>query len=332
MTTTIARPPATNSDLLYEGAEWDFDMIRKAHDAISDIAIGDMGLSIYKNQIEVITAEQMLDAYSSIGMPMMYRHWSFGKRFAQDEAGYKRGARSLAFEIVINSEPCISYIMEENSMTVQALVIAHAAFGHNHVFKNNYLFRQWTQADAILEYLAFAKRFVSECEERYGVNTVEAVVDSAHALMSQGVSRHSRQRRRPDLRRMAEREQARRDHERETYNELWRTLPQVPPKDKPRNEDRTEASAAEAHALALPEENLLYFLEKNAPKLEDWKCEILRIVRNMAQYFYPQRQTKVMNEGCATFVHYEIMNRLYEQGRLTEGSMLEFLLVHSAVN
>ena len=89
----------------------------------------------------------MLDAYSSIGMPLMYRHWSFGKRFAHDEALYrKRGMRSLAYEIVINSDPCISYIMEENSMTMQALVMAHAAFGHNHFFKNNYLFQQWTAA------------------------------------------------------------------------------------------------------------------------------------------------------------------------------------------
>jgi spore cortex formation protein SpoVR/YcgB (stage V sporulation) len=87
----------------------------------------------------------------------------------------------------------------------------------------------------------------------------------------------------------------------------------------------------EKQTLGLPEENILYFLEKNSPKLEDWKREILRIVRMMSQYFYPQRQTKMMNEGCATFVHYEIMNRLYDKGLLTEGSMLEFLHSHSSV-
>ena len=89
-------------------------------------------------------AEQMLDAYSSIGMPHMYRHWSFGKHFVRDEAHYKKGQRALAYEIVINSDPCINYIMEENSMTMQTLVLAHAAMGHNHFFKNNYLFREWT--------------------------------------------------------------------------------------------------------------------------------------------------------------------------------------------
>ena len=84
---------------------------------------------------------------SSIGMPLFYKHWSFGKHFARNEALYRAGMQGLAYEIVINSNPCISYIMEENTATMQTLVIAHAAFGHNHFFKNNYLFKQWTDAE-----------------------------------------------------------------------------------------------------------------------------------------------------------------------------------------
>ena len=135
----------------------------------------------------------MLDAYASIGMPLFYKHWSFGKHFAQHEAGYRRGMMGLAYEIVINSDPCISYIMEENTATMQTLVIAHAAFGHNHFFKNNYLFKQWTDAEGILDYLDFAKGFISRCEERYGHHAVEQVLDAAHALMSQGIHRYPRQ-------------------------------------------------------------------------------------------------------------------------------------------
>ena len=146
---------------LFDGSEWSFDLIRKAYDAMGEIALGELGLDIYPNQIEVITAEQMLDAYSSIGMPLMYRHWSFGKRFAHDEAYYKRGMRTLAYELVINSDPCISYVMEENSMTMQALVLAHAAYGHNHFFKNNYQFQMWTQPDHIIDYRSFAKNYVA---------------------------------------------------------------------------------------------------------------------------------------------------------------------------
>jgi spore cortex formation protein SpoVR/YcgB (stage V sporulation) len=127
---------------LFEGAEWNFDLVKKTYDAIEEIGVGELGLNIYPNQIEVITADQMLDAYASIGMPNMYRHWSFGKHYARENAAYRRGSRALAYELVINSNPCISYIMEENSMTMQTLVLAHAAMGHNHYFKNNYTFRE----------------------------------------------------------------------------------------------------------------------------------------------------------------------------------------------
>src|SRR5262249_17932169 len=83
--------------------------------------------------------------------------------------------------------------------------------------------------------------------------------------------------------------------------------------------------------LGLPQENLLYFLEKSAPRLAPWQRELLRIVRHIAQYFYPQSQTKVMNEGTATYVHYRIMSRLHEQGRLSDGNFLEFLQSHTNV-
>jgi stage V sporulation protein R len=312
---------------LFDGSEWNFDLLRKTYDIMGEVALGELGLDIYPNQIEVITAEQMLDAYSSIGMPLMYRHWSFGKRFAHDEAFYKRGMRSLAYELVINSDPCINYIMEENSMTMQALVLAHAAFGHNHFFKNNYQFRLWTQPDHIIDYLEFAKRYVAECEERHGQEAVESVLDAAHALMNHGVSRDFRTRPRDVAKREREKAERRRAYEEATYDDIYRTLPEIVRE----NVSESPASLNEQRRLGLPEENLLYFLEKHAPKLEDWQAELLRIVRLLSQYFYPQRQTKMMNEGCATFVHYEIINRLYERGLLTDGTMLEFLHSHSSV-
>src|SRR6202051_892545 len=150
---------------LFEGADWDFTKLQRIHDACEEIAKSELGLDTYPNQIEVITAEQMIDAYSSVGMPLYYGHWSFGKHFASQEAFYRKGLMGLAYEIVINSSPCISYLMEENTSTMQALVIAHAAFGHNHFFKNNYLFKQWTDADGILNYLDFAKNYMEQCEE-----------------------------------------------------------------------------------------------------------------------------------------------------------------------
>src|SRR5260370_24430053 len=88
-------------------------------------------------------------------MPVFYKHWQFGKHFAHHEAFYRKGIVGLGYEIVIKRSPCISYLMEENTATMQTLVIAHAAFGHNHFFKNSYLFKQWTDAEGILDYLDF---------------------------------------------------------------------------------------------------------------------------------------------------------------------------------
>jgi spore cortex formation protein SpoVR/YcgB (stage V sporulation) len=104
-------------------------------------------------------------------------------------------------------------------------------------------------------------------------------------------------------------------------NDLWRTLPNVARPD----------GADEEVFPREPEENLLYFVEKNAPLLEPWQREIVRIVRKIAQYFYPQRQTQVMNEGWASFWHYTLLNELYAEGLVTDGFMMEFLASHTAV-
>ncbi|MBK1657318.1 SpoVR family protein [Paracraurococcus ruber] len=312
------------SRLLYEGAEWDFNTLMRVHDACAEIAGEELGLDWYPNRIEVISAEQMLDAYASTGLPLFYRHWSFGKHFAQHEALYRKGLRGLAYEIVINSDPCVSYVMEENTATMQALVIAHAAFGHNHFFKNNELFRQWTDAKGILDYLEFAKGYVQSCEEQHGELAVERVLDSAHALMNYGVHRHRR--RAPDLLSEQKRERERREHDEKMYNVLWSTLPEKASQPAARGDEERRRAL-----LQLPQENILYFLEKSAPRLAPWQREILRIVRNVAQYFHPQRQTKMMNEGCATYTHHRILTRLHEQGRISDGNMLEWLHSHSSV-
>ncbi len=304
---------------LNDGPDWTFELI-EAYEAEIDRAAQHFGLEIYPNQIEVITAEQMMDAYASIGMPLGYSHWSFGKRFIETEQGYKRGQMGLAYEIVINSNPCIAYLMEENTITMQALVIAHACYGHNSFFRNNYLFTTWTDASSIIDYLLFAKNYIAECEERYGVDRVEQILDACHALMNQGVDRYKR----PAG--LSMEEEKRRQKEREAYlqsqvNELWKTLPS--------NEQNRQKKRP--RFPAEPQENLLYFIEKHAPLLEPWQREVVRIVRKVAQYFYPQRQTQVMNEGWACFWHYTLINHLYDEGKLTDRFMLEFLHSHSSV-
>lgn len=310
-----------SSSLITDSSEWTFPMLDRFNEVIGGIAVEQFRLDTYSNQIEIITAEQMLDAYSSVGMPLGYKHWSYGKQFVLNEKNYRRGQMGLAYEIVINSDPCIAYLMEENTAMMQALVIAHAAYGHNSFFKGNYLFRTWTSADAIIDYLLFARNYVTECEERHGEAEVELFLDSCHALMNYGVDRYKH----PAPLSLSEEKQ--RQHEREDYlqsqiNDLWRTIPIKP----------VEAAAERAKRFPPePQENLLYFIEKNAPLLEPWQRELVRIVRKLGQYFYPQRQTQVMNEGHATFWHYTLMNRLYDENYVNDSFMIEFLQSHTSV-
>jgi stage V sporulation protein R len=298
-------------------SEWTFELLEAYYKEIERIGRDDLGLDIYPNQIEIISAEQMLDLYSTVGLPISYSHWSYGKDFLRNYQGYKRGHMGLAYEIVVNTSPCLVYCMEENTMMMQILVMAHAGIGHNAFFKNNYSFKQWTNADSIVDYLLFAKKYINECEEKYGIDEVEDVIDSCHALRSYGVDKYKH----PTKISMDEeesRQKERNDYLQSQLNDLWRTIPET--KDtEPVKEFPTD------------EENILYFIEKNAPNLPTWKREIIRIVRKTSQYFYPQRATKVANEGFATFTHYYIMNKLKEENLISDGFMLEFFASHTAV-
>jgi spore cortex formation protein SpoVR/YcgB (stage V sporulation) len=110
----------TTAGRLPSGSEWSFESLEAYHTEISRVA-EQFGLDTYRNQIEIINSEQMLDAYASVGMPINYHHWSYGKHFLATEQQYRRGHMGLAYEIVINSNPCIAYLMEENTLTMQAL-------------------------------------------------------------------------------------------------------------------------------------------------------------------------------------------------------------------
>jgi stage V sporulation protein R len=314
------KPPVEPAHPLPGPSDWSFELIEEYHRVIRQTAER-FNLDTYPNQLEVITAEQMMDAYASVGMPVNYRHWSYGKEFIATEKNYKRGHMGLAYEIVINSNPCIAYLMEENTMAMQALVIAHAAYGHNSFFKGNYLFRMWTDASSIIDYLVYAKDYIAKCEEKHGLEAVELLLDSCHALSNHGVDRYRRPSRKSLAQELAERKD-REAYAQQQVNDLWRTLPKKAEK---------EAAAQSKRFPEEPQENLLYFIEKNAPLLEPWQREVVRIVRKISQYFYPQRQTQVMNEGWATFWHHRLLNTMYDEGWLTDGVMIEWLKSHTNV-
>jgi stage V sporulation protein R len=308
------------ANYIYNNKDWSEEKISESFKHIEEIAKEELGLDYYEPQIEIIDSSRMLDLYASIGMPIMYNHWSFGKHYLQSAESYKKGFSGLALELVINSSPCICYLMDENSMTQQVMVLAHAACGHAAFFKNNVFFKQWTDPAAIIDYLDFAKKYINECEEKYGYEAVERILDACHALQDYGVDRYKKPKK-ISVENEIKRRELRAEQNQKNINVLWSTLP-------------TEKKAYKSNYVNYPkepEENILYFIEKNAPKLQQWEREIVRIVRKIAQYYYPQKMSKTGNEGFATFTHQYIMKRLWEKELIDDGSYMEFLACHSSV-
>lgn len=328
--------------LLFKSNEWTVESIEKTWKVINKIAKEDFGLDYYEPQIELITYDQMLDAYMNVGMPVFYKHWSFGKQYLMNEQSYRQGKTGLAYELVINSDPAIAYLMETNSMTMQALVMAHACCGHVHFFKNNYLFKEYTDASGIINYLKYAKNYIDFCEQKHGEGNVTAILDAAHALQNYGVDTYKRVGQKSH-KEIFDAEASRLQYKQEMFKEEFDTLPgfSTEKETKAWNAIKDRLNGIIRHdkidpdrylwKRGFPEENILLFLEKMSPFLYDWEREVIRIVRIIAQYFYPQRQTKMMNEGFATAIHYTIMNSLYDQGYISEGNVLEFLHSHTSV-
>lgn len=304
--------------LLFTDEDWTLERIDRAWAAIEKIAKEKYKLDYYPAELTIINSEAMLDAYSSNAMPIYYRHWSFGKSYAQNEHSYNKGELGLAYEVVINTNPCISYLQSSNTMTMQTLVMAHAAVGHSHFFKNNFLFKEWTDAEFILPYLKFAKEFVEDCEIKHGRERVEGILNAAHALQDYGVDTFKKKRES-----LVE--------ETNRLEDLLHTEDYVLERLTPRVKVQDTTKQKYKENRAYPEENILYFIEKMSPSLEPWERELVRIVRQTSQYFYPQRQTKVMNEGWATFWHYTLMTDLWDQGSISDGSYLRFIDYHTMV-
>jgi stage V sporulation protein R len=284
------------------------------------------GLDTYPNKIKLIDAKEMLSAYASIGMPVNYAHWSFGQELISSEKAYNAGQMGLAYEIVINSDPSIAYCMKQNTKTMQMLVIAHASFGHNSFFKTNHLFRQFTSAKHIVSDLEHLQAFVAECEQKHGVRAVEAVLDAAHALQNHGVNRYDKPERETEAQKL-ERRRRIEDAQLQNYDPILdRTAAYG------RGPSKAFEQTADVSYVDLErEENLLHLLATLTPDMPEWQRQLLEMISERSQYFYPQRQTQLMNEGWATFWHHTLMYDMYDMGLVSSGMMLEFLQSHTNV-
>lgn len=273
--------------------------------------VEEFGLSVMPQEFEVCDHEQMLGYMAYHGMPAHYPHWSFGKSFEKLKTLYSHGVSGLPYEMVINANPALAYLMRGNSLCLQVLTIAHV-YGHNDFFHRNFMFRNTHPELAISHAKLRADRVRRYVEDpSIGLQKVEEVLDAAHAL--------SLQTRRNTAIRKLNREQQK-EHAMTAAEPVRDEFASI---HKPK-----EYEAPDLTRVPLePEEDLLLFIAENQPYLAEWQKDLLHIIHEETQYFLPQIETKIMNEGWASYWHHKIMMSL----DLPEDLYLEFLVHHNQV-
>jgi stage V sporulation protein R len=292
------------------GQQWTIKELQHWDDRIQD-KLEEFGLSCFPQEFEVCDHDQMLGYMAYHGMPAHYPHWSFGKSYEKLKTLHHYGVSGLPYEMVINANPALAYLMRDNSLCLQILTIAHV-YGHNDFFKNNFMFRDTRPEQTISIVKLRAERVRSYVEDpSIGLQAVEQVLDSAHALSMQ-TRRHTA------IRKLSAEEQ--KEHALDSAE---------PPADpfsaihKP-----VEYAAPDLEQFPLePEEDILLFIAEHNPYLTEWQKDLLHMVHEEMQYFLPQIETRIMNEGWASYWHHTIMNSL----DLPAALHLEFLIHHNKV-
>lgn len=269
------------------------------------------GLAPYPQEFELCNYEEMINYEAYLGMPARYPHWSFGKAYERKKTFYRYNLVGLPYEMVINANPCLAYLMKDNSLLLQILTMAHV-YGHNDFFRNNRLFRDGTRAELVLEmFKSHGQRIRSYISDpSIGYEKVERILDAAHALRLQGMRVIGGKRL---------------NEEQQKQRLIQNACPS--PLEHPLLEKRPPQQTADLQRIPLePEDDILLFLCQYAP-LSEWEKDILQMVRAESEYFLPQIESKIMNEGWASFWHYRILKQL----DLPQGLYLEFLSRHNQV-
>lgn len=275
---------------------------------------GELGLDYYPQEFEICCFEEMIGYEAYTGMPSHYPHWSFGKSYEKISTLHKYNLTGLPYEMVINSNPCIAYLMKDNTPLLQILTMAHV-YGHNDFFKNNRLFTLGTRAEYTVEmfknHADRIRQYIADPGIGYG--KVEKILNAAHAIRYQ-VARVAGEK-------QVEKEEKKRSLLEKAQKGSGNEYPLLIPKTE------TEQPFPDFRKIPLePEEDLLQFISTYG-RLEEWERDIINIVREETLYFIPQIETKIMNEGWASFWHYTILNAL----ELPQALHLEFLKRHNQV-
>ena len=273
--------------------------------------VKNFNLDYYPQEFEIIGYNEMIGYEAYVGMPSKYPHWSYGKAYEKNKTLYSLNLTGLPYEMVINSDPCLAYLMRENTLLLQILTMAHV-YGHNDFFKNNRLFKEGTKAHYTLEMFKLDAEIIRGYvnDPNIGYAKVEKILDAAHALKFQiprvvGVKELTQEEIKANLMR--------------EYNRKI--------EGKYILDQDEEIELPDLSKIPLePCDDVIGFIIKYG-SLEEWEKTILKIVKRETEYFMPQIETKIMNEGWASYWHYTILNSL----ELPEGLHFEFLKRHNDV-
>lgn len=288
----------------------------------------DYGLDFFKTIFEVLDYEElsMFAAYG--GFPVRYPHWRFGAQYDELMKGYSYGLQKI-YEMVINTDPCYAYLLSANDITDQKLVIAHV-YGHCDFFKNNAWFSHTNRK--MLDQMANHATRMNRHIDTHGYENVEVFIDTCLSLESlidpyaPHIKRDAKPQSKAESKRKTEEQGEAPDGRFPAKNYMDRYINPEEVLEEEASQKRQKAREM-ADQLKFPKERLrdvLYFLIQYAP-LEDWQRDVLTIIRDEAYYFAPQGQTKIMNEGWASFWHSTIMTR----HGLTDEGLINYADHHS---
>jgi stage V sporulation protein R len=282
------------------------------------------GLDFYSTIFEYIDADDLNAIAAKTGFPVRYPHWRFGMEYERLSKGYHHGLQKI-YEMVINNDPCYAYLMKSNHLVDQKLVMAHV-YGHCDFFKNNYWFSKTSRK--MMDEMANHGNRIRRYMDEVGVEEVEEFIDACLSIEDL-IDIHS-----PFIRRRDEVNRYDFASDKDKDDE------QGPPRFRAKDymdrfinppaylaaaaKEKDEAKKAAKPLPERPERDAMLFILEHAP-LSAWQADVLSIVRDEAYYFAPQAQTKIMNEGWASYWHSTIMTR---QG-LTAGEVINYCDHHS---
>ena len=280
-------------------SDWTVADLQKWDDKICRVG-EDLGLDWFPIDYEIIDYAEMLGAMAYTGLPTHYRHWSYGKEYERTHTLYNMGQTGLPYEMIINSNPSIAYLMRENALYIHILTMAHCV-GHSDFFKQNRMFSHTDPSNIISSFKSAAKYVRQLIEDpSIGIDKVENILDAAHSIKYQ-VPRY------PGIK--------------------YKTRDQIIESEKDKMMENPDYNPNLSKVPIRPEYNLLRFIAEHSKNLEEWERNLILIVEESSKYFIPQALTKVMNEGWACTIHQKIINEL----NLPDNLYLPFVKLHNQV-